>query len=505
MSFKTRRISEGSSRRGVWGKLIVALGMRLWKPLVHRFTIAQKRREEEEDKNRRLALLKKIAVILAGVFAVLLIFGAIVKGLIALRIVQLDNFLSIAGTELARDEHGFTNVLLLGAGDKDHDGVNLTDSIMVASIDPSRTRSIAMLSITRDLYVLKSDKMGAGRINSLYRDYRYVLERQGMEKSAASQEALRQLGREIGTMLGVTIHHVVKADFTGFVRAIDAVGGVDVDVSEDIVDTLYPGPNYTYDTFSIRAGPQHLDGETALKYVRSRHTTSDFGRSARQQQVLSSLRQKAEKEGWARDPGKILELLSILAEHVETTMSFREMVGGAALGRKIDQRNILAMQLNDRAALDSSIAEPGGVLYAPPRDEFEGASVLLPISFPPEPVTWRQIHTLVDVFMRKRELLLPRLPIAVLNASAKTGLAGKLGNELTRYGFDVQKTANAAIKQDASVISGPEEPPVARELSNILQIPYVEAPATATGITIVLGKSFTYTPIQLLLPAPVRP
>lgn len=471
------------------------------------------RHEQEQRKEQRVALLKKLLVILLSVLAGLLILAGTVKALVALRILTVHNFLSVAGSQLPADADGFTNILLLGAGDKDHDGVDLTDSIMVVSLDPWKTRSAVMLSLPRDLFVLKSETMGRGRINELYRNRKYQLRRQGMPEEEASMQSMKELGEEVGRHMGITVHRVVKVDFTAFTEVVDALGGVDIDVPEDIVDPEYPGPNYTYEPFEIRKGPRHLDGETALKYARSRHTTSDFGRSARQQQLLQALAEKARAEGIASSPGKISSLLKILADHVETTMTFGEILGAARLGESVDRANVISHTLNIETGIDSPFATPGGFLYTPPRDQFEGASVLLPYSIPEFPVTWKQIQTFTRFLFQNRALLLQKPQIMILNAGAKSGAARVLGNELIRYGIENVETDNAfedrrnPPKLAASVVvarSG-EDGDGAAFFGDLLKIsagllPTGISPEKQGPITIILGTDYTYRPLQDLLP-----
>ncbi len=471
------------------------------------------RHEEDERKAARIRILKKIAVILVAILVGVLILAGTVKALVQLRIVTLQTFLSIAGADLPADENGFTSILLLGAGDKDHDGTDLTDAMMVVSLDPWKTRSAVMLSLPRDLYMLSTEKMGKGRINELYRNYKgYLRAKEQMNAAVASMLAMKELGSELGRKLGLEIHHVVKVDFTAFVEGVNALGGVDITVPYDIVDPEYPGPNYTFETFEIRAGPQHLDGETALKYARSRHTTSDFGRSGRQQKLLTALVEKARSQGVARSPGTITQLLKTLSEHVETTMSFAEILGAARLGDRVDRKNIINMHLNIETGIETPFISPGGFLYAPPRDQFDGASVLLPVSIPEFPVTWKQLQTFVRFVTLNRVTLLSKPQVHILNAGAKTGAARLLGNELIRYGFEDVETDNASddrrypLKLPATVViartaadegyaeffadllgllTGPLHPSVASEKQG--------------QVTIVLGTDYAYTPLQDLM------
>ena len=211
--------------------------------------------------------------------------------------------------------------------------------------------------------------MGKGRVNSMYRDYKgYLMARKDMEEPEASLEAMKELAVVVGKALDLDIHHVIKVDFDGFTKAVDAIGGIDIEVPEAITDTEYPGPNYTYETFAIDAGLQHLDGETALKYARSRHTTSDFDRSARQQQILAALAEKVRDQGILRSPSKVMALYKIVSQNLETTLTLRELVGAGSMGSAIDRNRIISMQLSDRNGLYGTLSEPGGFLYDPPRD-----------------------------------------------------------------------------------------------------------------------------------------
>jgi LCP family protein required for cell wall assembly len=514
MDFTTRRIREEKPSR--------------WKPLAQKLSPYalkagalmaafygkwKQRKEEEEASEHRAHILKRVMVVLLSILLGLVLLAGTVKALVGLRILTLQNFLSVAGSDLPVDDDGFTNFLLLGAGDKDHDGVDLTDAVMIVSMDPKKTRSAVMLSIPRDLYVLHSELMGEGRVNELYRNYKNQLRREGVKTPDASAAALKQLAVELSTLTGIKIHHVVKIDFTAFVETVDALGGIEVAVPEDIVDTQYPGPNYTYETFEIHAGPQVLDGETALKYARSRHSTSDFSRSGRQQLILKALAEKARSSGVATSPSKLTAIYKIVAEHVESTMSIGEILGAAKLGEKLERDNVISMHLNIGTGYDGGLASPGGFLYTPPREQFDGASVLLPFSIPDSPVTWKQIKTLARLLVENRPIFLLKPPISVLNAGGKTGSARVLGNELIRYGFEVEKMENAnddrsnPVKIPTSVVVArtEEDDELAEFFGTLLHLPVSPLPPGVdpqkqSRVTVVLGEDFSLDYLQDLYP-----
>ncbi len=495
MPFTVRRLADDKKPRFKIPAWLTIRVVRLLQGL-------RRKHAEEKEASNRILMFKRLLVILLALLCAVAVASAAVQTLVQVKILSVQNVATITASPLPVDTYDHTNVLLLGEGDKTHDGLDLTDSIMVASID-AKTKGVALLSLPRDLYFLKTNRMGAGRINTLYRDYKGLLVSQSMKRPEASKAAMAEIGLEVGSALGLEIHHIIKVDFSGFTQLVDAIGGVDIDVPQDLTDPEYPGTEDSYETFTLLAGPQHLDGETALKYARSRHSTSDFDRSRRQQQILSAVSAQAKNSGLLTHPSKILQLLGILTGHMETTLTVREMVGLADIARGIDRSHIAMLQLNDENGLYDVPLRAGGFLYAPPRDQFEGASVLLPVSIPEFPVTWKQIRVLAQLFLNDRTVETTPA-ITVLNAGAKEGSGRKLSGELTRYGFAIEDVRNATRNEQraTSVMNAPAaEQPRALPLANLLKIPF-EPSESGSGLTILLGKNYSYTPLQALLTPP---
>jgi hypothetical protein len=176
------------------------------------------------------------------------------------------------------------------------------------------------------------------------------------------------------------------------------------------------------------------------------------------------------------------------------------------MGKKLNRDNIISMQLNDRNALYDYIIEPGGMLYTPPRDLFEGASVLLPVSIPEFPVTWKQPKSFAELIFRNREIYLDAPRIAVLNAGAAPGSARKLATELTRFGFDVVNVENGQTekRESSMIIATPEPDSVVKFFSTMLEMEAIPAPLDLPNnqqerVTIILGKDYRYTPLQNLV------
>jgi LCP family protein required for cell wall assembly len=174
------------------------------------------------------------------------------------------------------------NILMLGIDERQNGaGPWLSDTIILISIDPAR-KEAAMLSIPRDLWVTIPG-YGQGRINMahLIGDVR---------KYPGGGPALAKA--TVWNTLGVPVHYYVRANFAAFEQLIDAMGGLTIEVKTAIYDDQYPDENYGIMTIEIPAGVQHMDGKTALQYVRSRHGNSDYDRMARQQVLLLAARDK---------------------------------------------------------------------------------------------------------------------------------------------------------------------------------------------------------------------
>ena len=176
-------------------------------------------------------------------------------------------------------------ILLLGSDDDSKFSADhvLTQSMILVRVVPA-TKQVTMVSIPRDLYVPLSVG-GTGKIDGAY--------------------SYGGAGAAIATVqenFGVHIDDYIWVGLLGLIKLIDAIGGVDVVTSHPVMDDYYPADvfsNYPYDyeRVAVLGGPQHLDGLSAMQYVRSRHgdLQSDFGRSQRQQDVLLAIRQKAKQ------------------------------------------------------------------------------------------------------------------------------------------------------------------------------------------------------------------
>ncbi len=204
------------------------------------------------------------------------------------------------------------DVLILGIrGESNSDvedaGGLLTDTILVASFDRD-TKKTAMISIPRDLYIdlamtAKNGKQVEvkGKINEMY------------EKGLSNGGGIDMAEKVVSKITGIYIDKTVVFNFSAFKEIVDTLGGIDIYLEKPFKESSQWG----YE-FSLPAGNNHLNGEQALYYARSRYSTNDFDRARRQQEIIVAIKNKALSLGILSNPLKINALLSSLKGNVKT-------------------------------------------------------------------------------------------------------------------------------------------------------------------------------------------
>ncbi|MBM3256356.1 MAG: LytR family transcriptional regulator [Candidatus Moranbacteria bacterium] len=241
----------------------------------------------------------------------------------------------------ARGSKERINLLLLGKAVPGYPGSDLTDTIILASINPV-TYQASMLSIPRDLYVAIPGTKRYTKINAIYV---YGL------KLGGHQKGIELLKQAVAAVTGQKVDYYMMVNFSAFEQGINTLNGVEVDVPESIYDNRYPGPNYSYQTFAIEKGPHHLDGATALKYVRVRHAAGgDFGRARRQQQVIEAAKNKFfEKRGLKESLSFFNEILKIIQANVKTDVEFTDYFPFLLLLKDINVNQVVNRVLDNTA------------------------------------------------------------------------------------------------------------------------------------------------------------
>ena len=253
--------------------------------------------------------------------------------------------------------HGRVTVLLLGVDARGtlHDpGLN-TDVMTLVTIDPI-SKTAALLSIPRDLYVPLPDADFQNRINAAYA-WGELKQLPGGGPAYAE--------RTVTYNLGVPIQRYAIIDFNGFKKIVDAVGGVDIDVPHEIIDEAYPTPDYGAEVLKIPAGHIHMDGDLALKYVRTRHQDSDLGRLQRQQQVMLAIRDKALSLG---SIDKVPQVLNAVGDSLATDLTLPEILALAKQWSQIPREDIHNYRI-DETMIQPYITPQGGQVLLPDRDK----------------------------------------------------------------------------------------------------------------------------------------
>jgi polyisoprenyl-teichoic acid--peptidoglycan teichoic acid transferase len=345
----------------------------------------------------------------------------------------------------------YTNIVVLGV-DKKTDGVAWrTDTIIVVSVDTAQNRAY-LLSIPRDLWV-EIPGHDADRINTA--DF--------WGESAEAGGGPELVKRTIEENLGIPIQYYVRANFEGFVAIVDAMGGVEIGVDCGLPD------------IGLEPGIHQMDGKQALRYARSRMTTSDFDRNRRQREILMAL--------W--DKGKRMDIIPRLpvlwramSTTFETDLSLGQVISLAYSGVQLKPDDIFT------EAIGPGQVEDWVTLL--------GAEVLLPL--------YDEIEALLNGFYNPRDAsdgsALPT-KIQVLNGSWRSEAEELASRDLRRAGFKISGKGSADSQGylETQVIFYGLEAEVAQRVIRTLNLPssvlqYQHDPSSGVDVRIILGADY---------------
>lgn len=290
------------------------------------------------------------------------------------------------------------NILLLGYGGEGHDGGSLSDVLIVANIDPQK-KKVRLISIPRDLWVeipIRSDISKSYKINAAFaiggNDTKYPLKEPQYQGKYGGGEMAKYV---VGNVIGMSIEYFVAVDFGGFEEAIDVLGGVEVVVPKTFDDYFYPikgNENETcgkspeeiaeyhemysgfelnkqfecrYEHIHFDEGSTSMDGVSALKYVRSRHSEQhggDFARSERQQALLVGLKNKIFSLGALDD---IIPFFDKLSHTFSTDVDKRVLQGAINTHGNFSEFTVSMTRLNEQNVLQSSRSADGQFILIP--------------------------------------------------------------------------------------------------------------------------------------------
>lgn len=290
------------------------------------------------------------------------------------------------------------NILILGIGGGSHDGPNLTDTIILASLNETKNKVI-LTSIPRDFWVPALEGR-VKKINEAYSDGELKRKGGGLALAKAA----------IQKITGQSIDYGIRIDFSGFVKAVDIIGGLDLNIEDTFDDYEYPvsgkeDDNCGFTPEDIQAfsatdsaevdiqkkfacrymhvhfnkGVNHMNGEQALEYVRSRHALGseggDFARSKRQQKIISSFRDKFFSAQTLINPAKIISLYDVLKGSIDTDIKQDEFDDFIRLAQKMKQAKIQSIVID---VGNDALTIPGLLQIAPITSEYDYLFVLIP-------------------------------------------------------------------------------------------------------------------------------
>jgi LCP family protein required for cell wall assembly len=283
-----------------------------------------------------------------------------------------------------KETDGRTNILVLGSDSRDPNSVEstLTDTMILVSISRFEN-NVVMISLPRDLWVASPSGVKA-KINSIY----------------AFTDAT-ELMAVVEDVTGVPVHYYGVVNFSLFQEVVDILGGVEVTVDQAFQDFYYPIPgkenapeDERYEVLTFKEGTQIMDGNTALKFVRSRKGNNgegtDFARAKRQQKVITAIKDTALKSEVLFDLSTLKKLYEFYVDKVDTNITLTDIQSFAALSQQINFSEVRSFVLDDRSAADD-----GGLLYAPEdREPYGGAYVLLP-----KESNYSQVHAYIQKYI----------------------------------------------------------------------------------------------------------
>jgi polyisoprenyl-teichoic acid--peptidoglycan teichoic acid transferase len=369
------------------------------------------------------------------------------------------------------------NVLLLGIDERAGEaGPFRTDTMILVSLDPV-SNSAAMLSIPRDLWTTIPGH-GENRINTAH---------YAGDANAYPGGGPALAKKTVWYAFGVPVDNYVRINFAGFEQLVDAIGGLDIEVAEDIYDAKYPTADYGVEELYIPAGVHHMDGALALKYARTRHGSSDFARMARQQQVIKAAFSKALSLDIPIT--RIPKILALLGSSVQTDLNLQQLVTLANAARTLDPDNV------NGAVIDGTIT----------------TTVVTPQGWMVEVADWDKVRALVDQLFPAEPVAVPPVAsdpsenitdegakIAVYNGTLLPDLARQTAEFLRNKGYQIEGYNNADRFDHAltMLVVYRDNPVTVAALVDELQVDpetvvYRDEPDETIDIVVILGRDCT--------------
>ena len=315
---------------------------------------SKKQTTKKSDKNK-VPLWAKIVMIALSVILVLIIVAMTLMYMLlshSTAVFKGNPMDILISSELKKDENGQTNFLIFGTSEdaKGHGGQELTDSILVASIN-QEYKTAKVFSVPRDLWVNYSvpgsEPMSCtvgdrGKINATYlcalEEYK-----NSMSVSNAKDAASLYFAKKISEVTGLSMHYYVAADWGAVKMIVDKIGGIDVDVYADDEDGIHD----SCQNIDLKKGMYYnMNGDLAMKLARARNAAcapgdyglsrSNFDREINQQRIMNAIKNKVSNIGILMNPGRVMSIIDGLGDNMRTNIVMSEVRTLIDFGTKLE-------------------------------------------------------------------------------------------------------------------------------------------------------------------------
>ena len=398
----------------------------------------------------------------------------------------------LSNDPLKTDQYGRSNILLFGTSEDDpgHPGGDLTDSIMMISVDQKKHDAF-LVSIPRDLWVKFGEACPSGYEGKINEVYMCGKEDGG---ETGGQNMLKE---KVAEIFGADIQYTVHVNYEVLRKSVDALGGVDITIESDddrgILDRNFDW-RCNYECYLVKwpNGPAHLDGEHALYLAQARNDAGGYGlprgnfdREANQRKILIAAKDKAMGAGFLANPVKVTKLLDSLGENVRTNFQASEVKTLMSVLKNTDSNNITSISLIDQdpallttgtSPIGSSIVQPSAGIYS-----------------------YSALQSFLKAYLSGNAgLIKEKAVVDVLNGTDTPGVAQTKADELTAAGITVGSIDNAPDGTYGTVKlydrSNGQKPETKKKLEELLKVtattePVPDGITTDASFVVIVGQS----------------
>jgi polyisoprenyl-teichoic acid--peptidoglycan teichoic acid transferase len=404
-------------------------------------------KDKQDKKHRKTGFLRSKKMKFAGVMVMcfLLVGGYFFgKGYLTAREIFKGGGTGLFGDNvdpslLRTEGDGRINVLLLGRGGENHEGADLTDTILVASLDPVNNKA-GLLSIPRDLWV-QTETYGSMKINAVFASAKnaYLADPaiQAPSVQKAEEAGFSAIEKTVESAMGIPVHYHAVIDFDGFEGIVDAVGGVTMNVEEAVYEPMeIDGRQYILD---VKPGLEQFDGFRALAYSRSRYTSTrgDFSRSERQRDLLIAIKDKVFSLGTMGNPAKISQLMTAFGGSIRTNLELEDLLRMYEVGQLVSTSTIDSVGLADPPNEFLMTSMVGDQSVVVPRAGINN---------------YAEIHNFLRNEFRDGYLAKENAKINVYNGTNISGLASRSADNLKSYGYRIGEVGDYNKKDGQTTI-----------------------------------------------------